>query len=65
MNTYRMEPTAEGFRVTETSPEGETVVVRNFYTEAAAQIWIVRRATIVNMADLARWLRPPKPADDE
>jgi hypothetical protein len=63
MNTYRMEPTAEGFRVTETSADGSDILVRGFLTEAAARIWIVRRAMIANMADLAGWLwgNAPKP----
>jgi hypothetical protein len=50
MNTYRMEPTAEGFRVIETTPDGSNVVIRDFETEAAARIWIVRRATIANIS---------------
>jgi hypothetical protein len=67
MNTYRMEPTAGGFRVTETSSDGQDIITRDFRTEAAAQIWIVRRATVANMADLANWLRErdPKPPDDD
>ena len=67
MNTYRMEPTAGGFRVTETSSDGQDIVTRDFRTEAAAQIWIVRRATVANMADLAKWLRETtqKPPDDD
>jgi hypothetical protein len=56
MNTYRMETTADGFRVTETSSDGRDILTRDFRTETAAQIWIVRRATIANMADLAKWL---------
>jgi hypothetical protein len=32
------------------------IVVRDLQTEAAARIWIVRRAMIANMGDLARWL---------
>jgi hypothetical protein len=66
MNIYRIVPTAEGFRVIETSPDGRDIVTREFQTEAAAQIWIVRRATIANMADLAKWLlgNAPKPPDD-
>jgi hypothetical protein len=64
MNTYRVEPTADGFRVTETFADGN-IVIRDFETEAAARIWIVRSATIANMADLARWLwgNAPKPPD--
>jgi DNA-binding SARP family transcriptional activator len=67
MNTYRMEPTADGFRVTETSADGRDIVIREFRTEAAAQMWIVRRATVANMADLAKWLweSAPKSTDDE
>ena len=64
MNTYRMEPTAGGFRVVETFADGN-IVIRDFETEAAARIWIVRRATVANMVDLARWLwgntlKPPE-----
>lgn len=33
-----------------------SLINRDFRTEAAARIWIVRRVTIANMADLARWL---------
>jgi hypothetical protein len=67
MNTYRMEPTADGFRVTETSSDGRRIITRDFRTEAAAQIWIVGRATVANMADLAKWLweSTPNPPDDE
>jgi hypothetical protein len=66
MNTYRMEPTVEGFRVFETSSDGNTAT-RDFHTAATARIWIVRRATIANMAHLARWLwgnAPKTPGDD-
>jgi hypothetical protein len=64
MNTYRMESTAEGFRVIETTPDGSNTVIRDFETEAAARIWIVRRATIANMGDLARWLWGKSPRDE-
>lgn len=62
MNTYRMEPIAGGFRVTETFADGN-IDIRDFETDAAARIWIVRRATIANMSNLARWLwgNAPKP----
>ena len=60
MNAYRIVPTADGFRVVETSSDGQEVVTREFQTEAAARVWIVKRATITNLADLARWLRGDK-----
>ena len=57
MSTYRIVPTAEGFRVIETSPDGQETIAHNFHTEAAARVWIVRRAAMANLVDLAKWLR--------
>ena len=60
MNTYRIVPTTMGFRVIETSPSGQEIITHDFQTEASARVWIVKRATVTNLADLARWLRGDK-----
>jgi hypothetical protein len=57
MNTFQIVPSSGGFKVVETSQEDCAIITRYFKTEAAAQIWIVKRATAANMADLAQWLR--------
>lgn len=57
MNTFRIVPVGDRFQVIETAPDGRVITTRDFQTEAAAEVWIVKRATVANMADLARWLR--------
>jgi hypothetical protein len=55
MNNYRIMRVKHGFRAIEVSKDGGQVT-RHFQTEAIAQIWVVQRATVTNLADLAQWL---------
>ena len=57
MNTYRIVRMAHGFLATEATLDGHEVA-RHFQTETIAQVWIVKRATVANMVDLAQWLNP-------
>jgi hypothetical protein len=57
MSNYRIVRVAHGFRAIEVSLDSREVT-RHFRTEAIAQIWILKRATKANMADLTQWLNP-------
>jgi hypothetical protein len=57
MNTYRIVRVANGFRAIEVSLDGREDS-RHFQTEAVAQVWIVKRATVANWANLTKWLNP-------
>jgi len=40
MDTYRIVPLRKGFQIVETYPDGHTVIVVRFHTEADAQEWL-------------------------
>jgi hypothetical protein len=57
MNTYLVAPEENGFQVIETYPDGRERYHSGFVTRDVASEWLTNHLSLMNMADLARWVR--------
>jgi hypothetical protein len=57
MNNYQIAPDEAGFQVVETYADGRKRFHGGFLTERAASYWVINHLSLMNAADLARWVR--------
>jgi hypothetical protein len=57
MNTYQITRVGESYQVIVTTRGYGSSIVRKFTSEDAAQAWLIRHLSSLNLADLSRWIR--------